>query len=172
MSDCRVVISLNLEVTSHNFGDSGTDLRTRVDLSDGAKLTYLRSCLTSDAWGAIAGPSTTNADYEVTVQRLKERFEWHFVVDDRDQKEVEEPKPVSVNLISLNESGCTRLQDVADELGLRSETLSIAVHGFGGGSREAQKSQLVHFWLSPFAGVSQHLVKALTMETLCHNIVR
>ncbi|KRZ17823.1 hypothetical protein T11_1262 [Trichinella zimbabwensis] len=68
MSDCRVVISPNLEDSIHK----------RVDLSDGAKLTYLRGCLTGDAWGAITGPSTTNADYEVAVQRLKERFEWHF----------------------------------------------------------------------------------------------
>ncbi|KRY74267.1 hypothetical protein T4A_1743, partial [Trichinella pseudospiralis] len=175
--------------------DHGDIIHKRVDLLDGAKLTYFRGCLTGDAWPTIAYLFTTNADYKVAVQSLKERFEWHFASIRKN--EGEKPKPVSVNLISLNESGWTRLQlvqaiahgdrgkrmilnclfdtaterlfvkqDVADELGLRSETFSIAVHGFGGGNREAQKLQLV-----PLAGESRHPIKILTVETLCHNIV-
>ncbi|KRY55050.1 hypothetical protein T03_8481 [Trichinella britovi] len=40
-------------------------------------------------------------------------------------------------------------EDVAQELGLRGEKLSVTVHGFGGGSKELQESMLVHFHLSP-----------------------
>ncbi|KRZ81526.1 hypothetical protein T08_11933, partial [Trichinella sp. T8] len=45
------------------------------DLSDAVKLVYLRDCLTGDALGAIAGLSAANADYQVAVRRLKERFD-------------------------------------------------------------------------------------------------
>ncbi|KRZ75006.1 hypothetical protein T10_6967 [Trichinella papuae] len=54
---------------------------------------------------------------------------------------------------------------------LRGETLSIAVHGFGGGCRKSQESQWVNFWLSPLAGGPRRPVRALTMEKLCDNIV-
>ncbi|KRZ11412.1 hypothetical protein T11_13300 [Trichinella zimbabwensis] len=94
----------------------------------------------------------------------------------RNQMEDGEPEPLRVNLVSFNASGGTRLQvvqqDVADELGLKGEKLSIAVHGFGSGSCEAQKLQLVRFRLSPLATEPQHPVKALTVETSCDNIVR
>ncbi|KRX35342.1 hypothetical protein T05_1863 [Trichinella murrelli] len=45
------------------------------DLSDAVKLVYLRDCLTGDALRAIAGLSAANADYQVAVRRLKERFD-------------------------------------------------------------------------------------------------
>ncbi|KRZ49357.1 hypothetical protein T02_12201 [Trichinella nativa] len=45
------------------------------DLADAVKLVYLRNCLTGDALGAIAGLSAANADYQVAVRGLKERFD-------------------------------------------------------------------------------------------------
>ncbi|KRX75420.1 Death-associated protein kinase dapk-1 [Trichinella sp. T6] len=45
------------------------------DLSDAVELVYLRDCLTGDALRAIAGLSAANADYQVAVRRLKERFD-------------------------------------------------------------------------------------------------
>ncbi|KRZ17369.1 hypothetical protein T11_14827 [Trichinella zimbabwensis] len=61
--------------------------------------------------------------------------------------------------------------DVARKLALRGETLSIAVHGFGGGCGKSQESQWVNFWLSPLAGGPRRPVRALTMEKLCDNNV-
>ncbi|KRZ75666.1 hypothetical protein T10_11403, partial [Trichinella papuae] len=58
------------------FADS---IHKRTDLSDGAKLTYLRGCLTGDALRAIISLSSSNADYEVAVQRLKERFDRPYI---------------------------------------------------------------------------------------------
>ncbi|KRY33161.1 RNA-binding protein 28, partial [Trichinella spiralis] len=62
-------------------------------------------------------------------------------------------------------------QDVADELGLKGEAFPVAVHGIGGASNEIQKSRLVDFWLSPLAGEPRYSMKALTMHTLCNDIV-
>ncbi|KRZ33794.1 hypothetical protein T4B_14459 [Trichinella pseudospiralis] len=62
-------------------------------------------------------------------------------------------------------------QDVADGLGLKGEAFPIAVHGIGGTSHEIQKSRLVDFWLSPLAREPRYSVKALTMDTLCNDVV-
>ncbi|KRX21135.1 RNA-binding protein 28, partial [Trichinella nelsoni] len=62
-------------------------------------------------------------------------------------------------------------QDVADELGLKGEAFPVVVHGIGGASNEIQKSRLVDFWLSPLAGEPRYSMKALTMHTLCNDIV-
>ncbi|KRZ66613.1 hypothetical protein T10_7670 [Trichinella papuae] len=119
-----------------------------------------------------------------------------------EQKGDSGPRSLNVNLVSFDEEGGTRLQiiralahgdgdkqmvvncmfdtaaersfiraDVARELGLRGKTLSIAVHGFGGGCRRSQESQWVNFWLSPVGGGPRRPVRALTMEKLCDNIV-
>ncbi|KRY51746.1 hypothetical protein T03_17621 [Trichinella britovi] len=61
-------------------------------------------------------------------------------------------------------------EDVAQELGLREEKLSVTVHGFGCGSKELQESMLVHFHLSPLSGGPQKLIEALTTKTLCDDI--
>ncbi|KRZ82833.1 hypothetical protein T08_4719 [Trichinella sp. T8] len=61
-------------------------------------------------------------------------------------------------------------EDVAQELGLRGEKLSMTVHGFGGGSKELQESMLVHFHLSPLSGGPRKLIEALTTKTLCDDI--
>ncbi|KRZ75198.1 hypothetical protein T10_477 [Trichinella papuae] len=58
------------------FSDQVADnIQNRTDLSDAAKLTYLRGYLTGDALGSIINLSSSNADYEVAVQRRKERFD-------------------------------------------------------------------------------------------------
>ncbi|KRY47352.1 hypothetical protein T03_2707 [Trichinella britovi] len=58
------------------FADS---IHKRMDLSDAAKLSYLRGCLTGDALRSIIGLSSSNADYEVAVQRVKERFDRPYI---------------------------------------------------------------------------------------------
>ncbi|KRY63222.1 hypothetical protein T4D_8784, partial [Trichinella pseudospiralis] len=58
-------------------------------------------------------------------------------------------------------------EDVAQELGLRGEKLSVTVHGFGGGNKELQESMLVRFHLSPLSGEPRKLIEALTTKTLC-----
>ncbi|KRZ11343.1 hypothetical protein T11_13622 [Trichinella zimbabwensis] len=68
-----------------------------MDLSDGAKLTYLCSSLTGDALGVIASLSTTNANYEVAVQKLKERFDPPFAA----------VKKVALDLLNITTSGWT-----------------------------------------------------------------
>ncbi|KRZ15180.1 hypothetical protein T11_18262 [Trichinella zimbabwensis] len=90
---------------------------------------------------------------------------------ERDQKEGGQPRPIIWALAHsdggekmvvncLFDTAAERSfirADVAHELSLRGETLLIAVRGFSGGCREAQKSQLV---------------RALTMEKLCDSIVQ
>ncbi|KRX72600.1 hypothetical protein T06_10702 [Trichinella sp. T6] len=51
-----------------------SSVQQQRDLADAVKLVYLRNCLTGDALGAIAGLSAANADYQVAVRGLKERF--------------------------------------------------------------------------------------------------
>ncbi|KRZ18721.1 hypothetical protein T11_10456 [Trichinella zimbabwensis] len=117
-----------------------------------------------------------------------------------DQKRKDE-NPVNMNLASLDKSGRTRMQtiraiaygegdrkmvvnclfgtgaersfvreDVAQELGLRGETLSVEVHGFCGRSKGLQESLLVSFHLSSLSGEPRKPIKALTMKTLCNDI--
>ncbi|KRX36015.1 hypothetical protein T05_3521 [Trichinella murrelli] len=45
------------------------------DLSNAAKLTYLRGCLTGKASDVISSLSSRNADYEVALNRLREEFD-------------------------------------------------------------------------------------------------
>ncbi|KRZ00626.1 hypothetical protein T11_4630 [Trichinella zimbabwensis] len=63
-------------------------------------------------------------------------------------------------------------EDVAQELGLRGETLSVEVHGFCGGSKGLQESLLVSFHLSSLSGEPRKPIKALTMKTLCNDILQ
>ncbi|KRY86531.1 hypothetical protein T4D_7652 [Trichinella pseudospiralis] len=58
-------------------------------------------------------------------------------------------------------------EDVAQELGLRGEKLSVTVHGFGGGNKELQESMLVRFHLSPLSDGPRQPIQALTTKTLC-----
>ncbi|KRX20459.1 hypothetical protein T07_1456 [Trichinella nelsoni] len=46
----------------------------RKDLSNAAKLTYLSDCLTGKAADVISSLSSSNADYEVALNRLREEF--------------------------------------------------------------------------------------------------
>ncbi|KRZ30473.1 hypothetical protein T4B_4446 [Trichinella pseudospiralis] len=116
---------------------------------------------------------------------------------EKDQRR-SEVNAVNVNLVSQNKSGRARLQivralahgdgdrrrvvnclfdtgaersfvreDVAQELGLRGEKLSVTVNGFGGGNKELQESMLVRFHLSPLSGEPRKLIEALTTKTLC-----
>ncbi|KRY58771.1 hypothetical protein T03_7489 [Trichinella britovi] len=135
---------------------------------------------------------------EPGTSRLSERPSDPPLEKDQRRKEV---NPVNVNLASRIKSGRARLQivrafahgngdrrmvvnclfdtgaersfireDVAQELGLRGEKLSMTVHGFGGGSKELQESMLVHFHLSPLSGGPRKLIEALTTKTLCDDI--
>ncbi|XP_003369099.1 hypothetical protein Tsp_04525 [Trichinella spiralis] len=61
-------------------------------------------------------------------------------------------------------------EDVAQELGLRGEKLSVTVHGFGGGSKDLQESLLMCFHLSPLFGEPQKPIQALTTKKLCDDI--
>ncbi|KRX16267.1 hypothetical protein T07_2731 [Trichinella nelsoni] len=47
----------------------------RKDLSNAAKLTYLRGCLTGKVSDVISSLSSPNADYEVALNRLREKFD-------------------------------------------------------------------------------------------------
>ncbi|KRZ65965.1 hypothetical protein T10_11814 [Trichinella papuae] len=47
-----------------------------------AGLSYLRGCLTGDALRSIIGLSSSNADYELAGQKLKERFDWPYMYGD------------------------------------------------------------------------------------------
>ncbi|KRY67843.1 hypothetical protein T4A_13413 [Trichinella pseudospiralis] len=116
---------------------------------------------------------------------------------EKDQRR-SEVNAVNVNLVSRNKSGTARLQivralahgdgdrrrvvnclfdtgaersffreDVAQELGLRGEKLSVTVHGFGGGNKELQESMLVRFHLSPLSDGPRQPIQALTTKTLC-----
>ncbi|KRY84554.1 hypothetical protein T4D_675 [Trichinella pseudospiralis] len=61
--------------TSRSFwAEFEISVHQRTDVADGAKLTYLRSCLTGEVHAAIAGLAAANADYQVTVQRIKEHL--------------------------------------------------------------------------------------------------
>ncbi|KRY93269.1 hypothetical protein T4D_13122 [Trichinella pseudospiralis] len=92
-----------------------------------------------------------------------------FLSKGRQKSEGGEPEPLRVNFVSFNESDGTRLQAV-----------QVIAHGNRGKrmivncfkSCEAHKSQFVRFRLSPLAAEPQHPKKALTVETLCDNIVR
>ncbi|KRX16294.1 hypothetical protein T07_13073 [Trichinella nelsoni] len=48
---------------------------TEFHLSNAAKLTYLRDCLTGKAADVISSLSSSNADYEVALNRLREEFD-------------------------------------------------------------------------------------------------
>ncbi|KRZ70210.1 hypothetical protein T10_9297 [Trichinella papuae] len=52
-----------------------SSVHQKTDLADAAKLTYLRSCVTGEVLGAIAGLAAANADYQVAVQRIKQRLD-------------------------------------------------------------------------------------------------
>ncbi|KRZ00305.1 hypothetical protein T11_1148 [Trichinella zimbabwensis] len=66
-------------VFCYRFADS---IHKKTDLSDGAKLTYLRGCLTGDALRSIISLSSSNADYELAGQKLQERFDWPYMYGD------------------------------------------------------------------------------------------
>ncbi|KRZ17891.1 hypothetical protein T11_17654 [Trichinella zimbabwensis] len=47
-----------------------------------AGLSYLRGCLTGDALRSVIGLSSSNADFELAGQKLKERFDWPYMYGD------------------------------------------------------------------------------------------
>ncbi|KRY33007.1 hypothetical protein T01_2299 [Trichinella spiralis] len=98
------------------FADS---IHKRTDLSDGAKLTYLRGCLTCDALRSIISLSSSNADYEVAVQRLKERFDRPYTADDTEIEEAEAEERVEG---SLDERGILTVEGRLRRVNLLVET--------------------------------------------------
>ncbi|KRX64916.1 hypothetical protein T09_7986 [Trichinella sp. T9] len=72
----------------------------RKDLSNAAKLTYLRGCLTGKAADVISSLSSSNADYEVALNRLREEFDRSAKVIRHQIKKLVQTPPKDVGLRS------------------------------------------------------------------------
>ncbi|KRY45033.1 hypothetical protein T03_15500 [Trichinella britovi] len=72
----------------------------RKDLSNAAKLTYLRGCLTGKAEDVISSLSSSNADYEVALNRLREEFDRPAKVIRHQIKKLVQTPPKDVGLRS------------------------------------------------------------------------
>ncbi|KRY26929.1 hypothetical protein T01_2962 [Trichinella spiralis] len=72
----------------------------RMDLSNAAKLTYLRGCLTGKAADVISSLSSSNADYEVALNRLREEFDRPAKVIRHQIKKLVQTPPKDVGLRS------------------------------------------------------------------------
>ncbi|KRY07943.1 hypothetical protein T12_17096 [Trichinella patagoniensis] len=68
------------------------------DLSNAAKLTYLRGCLTGKAAKVISSLSSSNADYEVALKRLREEFDCPAKVIRYQIKKLMQAQPKDVGL--------------------------------------------------------------------------
>ncbi|KRY40496.1 hypothetical protein T01_8701 [Trichinella spiralis] len=64
-------------------------------------MTYLRCFLTGDALGSIICLSSSNADYELEVQRLKERFERPYTVTSIEWTKEKFSDPIDRNVDAL-----------------------------------------------------------------------
>ncbi|KRX49588.1 hypothetical protein T09_1788 [Trichinella sp. T9] len=85
-------------LTSRSFFDYR--VHQRKDLSNAAKLTYLRGCLTGKAADVISSLSSSNADYEVALNRLREEFDRPAKVIRHQIKKLVQTPPKDVGLRS------------------------------------------------------------------------